>query len=136
MACTEGRNTVEIANGASMIAVPVAASTVIYDGTLVALNANGYAIPAKKAADLIAVGRAEEFVDNKAGGNGDVTVLVKRGVFKWNNDSVKASEITDAHLMKDCYIVDDCTVTSLETGSSRAGKVVGVYDDGIAVETL
>jgi len=136
MALTEGRNTAEVANRASVIAAPVAAATVIYEGSLVALNASGYAIPAKKAADLIAVGRAEEFVDNKSGGNGDVTVAVKRGIFIWNNDPTKANEITDAHLMKDCYIVDDCTVTSLATGSSRAGKIVGVYDDGIAVETL
>ena len=136
MALTEGRNTAEVANGASVIAAPVAAATVIYEGSLVALDANGYAIPAKKAAGLIAVGRAEEFIDNKSGGNGDVTVAVKRGIFIWNNDPTKANEITDAHLMKDCYIVDDCTVTSLATGSSRAGKIVGVYDDGIAVETL
>lgn len=136
MALTEGRNTVEIANGAMMIAVPVAAQTIIYEGSLVVIKADGCAIPAKKATELIAVGRAEEFVDNSGGGNGDITVLVKRGVFKWNNDPTKANEITDAHLMKDCYIIDDCTVTSVETGSSRAGKVVGVYDDGIAVETL
>lgn len=136
MPCTEGRNTVEIADRASLISIPVAASTTIYEGSLVVVNATGYAIPAKKAADLIAVGRAEEFINNSSGGNGDLTVLVKRGVFKWNNDSTKANEITDAHLMKDCYIIDDCTVTSLATGSSRAGKVVGIYDDGIAVETI
>lgn len=136
MPCTEGRNTVEIADRASLISIPVAASTTIYEGSLVAVNATGYAIPAKKAADLIAVGRAEEFINNSSGGNGDLTVLVKRGVFKWNNDSTKANEITDAHIMKDCYIIDDCTVTSLATGSSKAGKVVGIYDDGIAVETI
>lgn len=136
MGLTEGRSTVEIANRASLITAPVAAATVIYEGSLVALNASGYAIPAKKAADLIAIGRAEEFIDNTSGGNGDITVAIKRGVFIWNNDSTKTNEITDAHLMKDCYIVDDCTVTSLATGSSKAGKVVGVFDDGIAVETF
>jgi hypothetical protein len=52
-------------------------------------------------------------------------------VFVWDNDG----SVTAAHILKDCYIVDDCTVTATSTGSSKAGKVIAVSDDGVAVET-
>jgi len=61
---TDVRDTPEIANGAKVIAVPVKGSTTIYQGALVALDADGYAIPGKKAENLTAVGRAEETVAN------------------------------------------------------------------------
>ena len=63
--------------------------------------------------------------------DGDITVKVARGVFVWDNDG----SVTAAHVLKDCYIVDDCTVTATSTGSSKAGKVIAVSDDGVAVET-
>ena len=44
---TDVRDTPEIANGAKVIAVPVKGSTTIYQGALVALDADGYAIPGK-----------------------------------------------------------------------------------------
>lgn len=136
MACTEGRNTAEIMDRGNTLVIPVAAETVIYEGCLVVIDENGYAIPAKKAEGLTAAGRAEEFIDNTRGGNGDKTVIVKRGVFKWDNSGIEAEAVNDSHLLQNCYIEDDCTVTSVSTGTSVAGKVVGVYEDGIAVETI
>lgn len=136
MALTQGRNTVEIANAARVVVIAVAASKVIYGGAMVALDSDGNAIPAIQDEDLIIVGRAEETVDNATGAAGAVSVKVKRGVFLWDNDSTAANKVTVAHLFQNCYVLDDCTVTSLATGSSVAGKVVGIYDDGIAVETL
>ena len=72
---TDVRDTPEIANGAKVIAVPVKGSTTIYQGALVALDADGYAIPGKKAENLTAVGRAEETVAN-AGADGELVVRV------------------------------------------------------------
>lgn len=135
MALTEGRNTVEIANGARVLVIPIG-KTIIYGGAMVALDANGYAIPAKKAADLTVVGRAEETIDNSIGTAGELSIRVKRGVFIFANDPTAANKVTQAHLFKDCYIVDDCTVTSLATGSSIAGKVISVDADGVAVEII
>lgn len=135
MALTSARNTTEIEDCRRLV-LPVAAGTKIFDGCLVVIGTDGYAQPATKAENLKAVGRAEEFVDNTNGADGAVTIEVRRGVFLWDNDPTTANQITDAHVLGNCYIVDDSTVTSLATGSSVAGKVVGIYDEGIAVETL
>ncbi len=57
-----------------------------------------------------------------------------RGVFVFENTSTTANKITAAHVLKPCYIEDDQTVTALATGTSAAGLVVRVDDDGVAVE--
>lgn len=133
---TAGRNTPELAEGGKVIVLPVAANAVIFDGSLVALDAEGNAQAAAQAAGLTAAGRAEEYVDNTGGADGDKTVRVRRGVFVWDNTATAANKVTAEHVLKDCYIEDDCTVTALADGSSKAGKVIAVTDDGIAVETV
>ena len=133
-ALTEGRNTIMVPDGTTMV-LPVAAGVTIYDGALVVINATGYAEPAKKAASLKAVGRAECLADNKNGEDGEIYVTARRGVYSWDNDETNAVGL--AHVMGSCYIVDDHTVTSLATGSSVAGKVLGIEDDGsVLVETI
>ena len=131
MALERGRKTPEVAEGGRFLVLPVAAGVKIYEGSLVAIGADGYAKPAAKGTGLTAAGRAERFADNTGGADGDITVKVARGVFVWDNDG----SVTAAHVLKDCYIVDDCTVTATSTGSSKAGKVIAVSDDGVAVET-
>ena len=44
-ALTMARDTAEIAQGAKYLSLPVKGSTTIYQGSLVALDAEGYAIP-------------------------------------------------------------------------------------------
>ncbi|EPR07667.1 hypothetical protein [Ruminiclostridium papyrosolvens] len=137
MALSAGRNTAELLLNGQSIVLPVAAGAVIFDGSLVVLNATGYAEAATKAEGLTAAGRAEEYVDNRNGVDGDLTVKVKRGAFVWDNTITEANKVKPEHVLKDCYIEDDCTVTALATGSSRAGKVLAVSDDGsVTVETL
>ncbi|MDL2288278.1 hypothetical protein LJC32_02735 [Oscillospiraceae bacterium OttesenSCG-928-F05] len=131
-ALTSGRNTPEFAEAGRLLVLPVAADAVIYEGSIVVLDATGYAKPATKAADLTAAGRAETFVDNRGGAAGEKTVEVARGVFLWDNSAT--NKVKPEHLLKPCYILDDQTVTSLETGSSVAGKVVSITDDQVAVE--
>ena len=128
-----GRNTPE-REGKTLV-VPMG-KVCIYGGTLVALDANGNALPAKKAEGLTVIGRAEETIDNSGGTAGGATITVKRGVFKWDNDPTASNKVKAAHLMKECYVVDECTVTSSATGSSVAGKVISIDDDGVYVETL
>lgn len=134
MALTSGRNTPEVAKARLMI-LPMAAGKLIYEGALVVLNSSGYAEPATKATGLTAIGRAEERADNTGGSAGDREVLVKRGVFVWDNSATAANKVAETDLMKTCYIEDDCTVSSVSTGSSAAGIVVGVTDEGVEVET-
>lgn len=132
-ALTTERSTNEIANGAHSLALPVKASTTIYQGAIVAIDASGYAIPGKKATGLKAAGRAEETVVN-TGADGAVTIRVTRGVFIYNNTATAANKITEANVLSPCYIEDDQTVTKLATGASIAGTVIRVDDEGVAVE--
>lgn len=132
MPLTADRNT-QMKDG-ELIAVPLAAVKV-YAGSLVAVNAAGYATPGAAAATLTYLGRAEETVDNSAGSAGDLTVLVRRGkAFKFGNSG--ADPVTQASLGKVCYIVDDQTValTSAAATRSAAGIVVGVESDGVWVQ--
>ena len=130
---TEVRDTPEIANGAKYIVAPVKGSTTIYQGALVALDENGYAIPGKKAEGLTAAGRAEDTVEN-AGADGDLTIRIARGVFVFDNTSTAANKLTQANVLKPCYMEDDHTVTGLATGASIAGTVIRVDGEGVAVE--
>jgi hypothetical protein len=117
-----------------LIPVPVGDTEVIYAGALVAADATGYAVPGATATTLTALGRAEEFVDNSAGADGAVSVLVRRGkAFKFANDGGDA--VTQAALGKNCYIVDDQTVAATDGTGTRsvAGKVLGVESDGVWV---
>lgn len=131
-ALSSDRNTP--ARAGELISVPVKAATKIYAGSLVVAD-GGYAKPAAKAENLIALGRAEEAVDNSSGVNGDAAVTVRRGVFRWANTAVNAGAVTAAEIGKDVYILDDQTVDKRAAGSSKAGKCLEVDSDGVWVET-
>ena len=135
MALTAGRNTVEITDGKTLI-LPVKANTKIFEGSIVVLDATGFAVPGKKAEGLLIAGRAEEFVDNTGPGNanGAKTVRVRRGVFKYSNDATNPITATDS--LKECYIFDDETVTMLAVGTSKAGKIIRLDGDQVIVEIL
>lgn len=125
------RDTHEIANGARTLVLPVKASTTIYQGSMVALDTDGFAIPAKKAAGLKAAGRAAETVRN-TGADGEISVWVTRGVFIFGNST--AGKLTAADVLGPCYMEDDQTVTGTAEGASVAGLVIRVDDTGVAVE--
>ncbi len=114
---------------------PVAASTRIFAGSLVCLNAAGFAVPGATATTLTARGRAEEQVDNRDGAAGDLKVETRRGVFRFDN-SAAADEITRADIGNACYIVDDQTVAKTDGTSTRsvAGIIQGLDDAGVWVE--
>lgn len=111
----------------------VAASTKIFYGALVVLNA-GNAEPGSTATGLKAVGRSEEPVDNSSGSAGDKQVRVRSGTFRYNN-SASGDAITAADITSTCYIVDDQTVAKTDgTGTrSAAGKIFEVDDQGVWV---
>lgn len=128
-ALTNVRDTSEL--GGKYIALPVKGATTIYQGAIVAVDADGYAIPGKKAASLKAAGRAEETVENK-GRDGDAVIRVSRGTFVFENST--SGKITAADVLSLCYMEDDQTVTKTGTGASVAGLVIRVDDEGVAVE--
>jgi hypothetical protein len=117
-----------------IVSMGVAASKKIYAGALVARDANGYATPGATATGILGVGRAESQVDNSSGSNGDVTVEVRKGVFRFDNYAT--DQVTIADIGNDCYIVDDQTVARTNGTGTRsvAGKVFDVDSNGVWVK--
>ena len=117
-----------------LVKFKVKAAAKIYAGAIVVSDA-GYAKPGVKAENLIYLGRAEEFVDNTNGSDGDVSVLVRRGrAFKWANAG-GANAAAQADVGKPAYIFDDQTVTDVAAGASKAGVaiILAVESDGVWV---
>lgn len=133
MALTADRDTPE--RSGVDFSFPVAAATKIYAGALVCLNAAGNAVPGATSTTLIAVGRADEQVDNTGGAIGDKVVAVRKGVFRFNN-STAGDAITKAEIGDSAYIVDDARVAKTNGTNTRsvAGKIVDVDADGVWVQ--
>lgn len=112
----------------------VKAGVRIWGGTMVAVDATGFAIPAATATGLKIVGRAERTVDNRDGTDGAKVVSVEQSVadnkdFRFLNDT--GTPIVQADVLKDAYAVDDQTLSAVATGKSVAGTIMAV--DGTSV---
>jgi len=117
------------------LAIGVAASTHIYQGSLVAITQAGYLVPASADASLHVVGVAEDEADNSSGSAGALTIRPRRGAFYLANSGT-TDAITDADIGRPCYVVDDNTVARTSNGGARpvAGIVAGVDTFGVLVE--
>lgn len=107
------------------------AATKIYKGTMVVFS-GGYVAPATQTTGVMCVGIASETVDNSDGNAGDKSIKVMRGVAKMTNDTGTAVVIGDVG--KQCYALDNQTVTMDATGASVAGRVFDVDASGVWVE--
>ncbi|MCE5243699.1 MAG: hypothetical protein ABFD98_00945 [Syntrophobacteraceae bacterium] len=97
----------------------VAAATKIFAGSLVCLNAGGYAVPAADAANFKFVGVAREQADNSSGANGDLTVRVRRkGVFRFAASGMALTDIG-----ANVNASDDQTVAKATTNNVACGKI-------------
>lgn len=114
---------------------PVAASTIIYGGSIVAINQAGYAVPASADPTLFVVGVAVATADNSAGAAADVLVDIERGVFSMNNSS-STSALTDNDIGRVCYAADDNTVARITAIGTLppVGKVMGLDGSDVLVE--
>ena len=123
----ENRNTPELHVGAVKYYYERTADEVIFAGSLVAQNASGNAVAAKDAANLVVLGRAENIA---AAGE---KIVLKKGCFLYENGT-DGEALTSADIGSDCYIVDDQTVGKIGGSNKiKAGKVIDVTDDGVAV---
>jgi hypothetical protein len=132
MALSSERNTFRLGDGL-VREIGVKAATKIFAGGIV-VNDAGVAAPARTATTLVALGRAEETVDNTAGAAGDKRIRVRRGVFGFKN---KADDlVVAADIGKDCYLVDDETVAKTSGSNTRsiAGKVFSIDGDTVFVD--
>ncbi|UZX15031.1 DUF2190 family protein [Thermus sp. PS18] len=114
-----------------LLSLPVKANAVIRQGALVMVDA-GYAREAAAAAGLIALGVAQETVDNTGGADGEKRVLVRRGVFRLENDP--ADPVGPTELGKDVYATGPNTVGKTGTGRSKAGRALRVEGNYVWVE--
>lgn len=131
-ALTSDRNT-KRRDGLSL-SLPMAASTTVHGGSIVCVNASGYAVSGSTSAMLKAAGVAASGKRN-TGAAGAERVDVKKGVHCLAN-SASADAITLADIGADCYIVDDQTVAKTSATSTRsvAGKVFDVDAEGVWVD--
>lgn len=126
-ALTSARNTP--ARDGDALDLPVKANTIIYQGSLVVLDA-GTAAPGRTATGLKGVGRAMTTVDNRGGQAGDKRVTVELGVFRFDNQADDLLALAD--IGADVFAVDDQTVakTSATNTRSAVGKLHDVDGDG------
>jgi len=103
---------------------PVAASTTIYKGGMVALDTDGFLVPASDTADLIVVGWAAEYVDNSGGSDGDEDCEVREGIARF-----AATSITAAMRGTLMYVVDDQTFDETDPGNSVVAGILVGYED-------
>ncbi len=134
MALTSQRNTPDYQTPRRLI-VPVEASTLIYLGSMVGVDANGYAVPAQSAVRIL--GRAEAVYNGipgqdannnspvTSGAAGAISIEVVVGAFSWD---INSSDISQANIGQSCYAVDDHTVSSSSNGGARpfAGRILGL----------
>jgi hypothetical protein len=116
-ALTSSRNTPEMADFGRIQVYPVEANTIIYLGSMVALNVAGNAVPAAGIPGLRVVGRAErvhngvpgENADNSGGAAGAISIVCRRGVFMFadNDGSIAAAQIGAL-----AFAVDDNSVSA------------------------
>lgn len=132
-ALTDDRNT-PMRDGETLV-LGVAGAKNIYAGALVALDSTGYATPGATATTLKGMGRAEGRADNASGSDGDITVEVRKGTFRFENSS-GADEISASEIGTDCYIVDDQSVAKTDGTGTRsvAGEVFDVDSSGVWVK--
>lgn len=124
-ALTEDKQ-IELQDGAELD-YPVAASTKIYGGALVAVNAGGYALPGSDTSGLIFQGIAMSQQDNSSGANGDKRIVLKRkGLIK----VVMGTAITQANVGDSVCLDDDQTVdlAANTTNDIPCGKIVQFID--------
>lgn len=115
--------------------VPLPANGKIIQGGMVQIAASGFAVSATATAANVAIGRAEESVDNTGGANGAASIDVRRGIFRFAN-SAAGDLIGRTEIGKTVYVVDDQTVAKTNNAGARpaAGICFDVDAQGVWVE--
>lgn len=120
----------------SKINYPVAATEVIYQGTMVCLNAAGYALMAQDAANLVLVGIAERKIDNSAGANGAKDVPVQP-ITALRYVELDAVTPLPAWVGDVAYFTDDHTVSNADPGNTViAGRIEKIVKTGASGKVL
>ncbi len=120
---------------------PMAATTTLFAGSLVCLNASGFLVRGATATTLKVAGilgdqpfevPSDRIVN--AGSAGDKSAEVQMGVTALLNNFAD-DPIAQDDVLNDAWIVDDETVAATSGGSTRskAGRIIEVTDQGVWV---
>ena len=110
--------------------VPLYRAVKIYQGSLVCINtAHGYGVEASVTSTLVAIGIAQQTVDNTNGSDGDQSVPVSSGLAYCFNNGTGGSDFTAASRGALAYTYDGGTCLA----SQGSGSIAGVVED---VDTL
>ena len=133
VALTEGRTTKK--RELRVVNRQMLANAKIYEGSLAALTAAGYATPGAVSATLKKPGLARATVDNTGGANGAKSIEIEYGTFQFAN-SAAGDRIVIGDIGGTAYIVDDQTVAKTNGGATRsaAGEIVDVDAQGVWVK--
>ena len=108
----------------------------IYEGALVVLDANGFAMPGDTIANGASEPRgvAQHGIDNTGGADGATSINVWRGTFRFKNSAGDA--ITRADIGASAFVEDDETVARTNGGGTliAAGTIRDVDAGGVWVE--
>ena len=123
-ALTQNRGDVGNQQG-PLIRIPVEAGETIYKGGLVAIDADGYLMPAADTSGHIWVGVASEAADNSAGADGAVDCLVDIGGALINLTHAAGSQ-TQANVGDEVTVEDDQTVdvAANTTNDIACGRII------------
>ncbi|MFN0185126.1 MAG: hypothetical protein ACKVQR_15035 [Aquabacterium sp.] len=119
--------------------LPVAATTLIYAGTIACVFTSGGSVglltKGATATNLKALGVATGRIDNAAGAASAIRGEVEVGVQGPFGNSASSDLIAAKDIGADCFIVDDQTVALTNGGNTRsiAGKVWDVDAEGVWV---
>lgn len=110
----------------------IAATTTVWNGAIVATNANGELLPGADTAGLTVIGVAPQKMANTGGAAAviDPPARVLAGCFKF--DTTGGNAITAADIGKTCCALDDHTVVRAAgtVNSIVVGVVDSIDDDG------
>lgn len=117
------------------LSLPVAAGALLYAGSIVCVNAAGFATRGATSNTLVAMGVAQQRVDNSVGVDGALRVEVEANGAWLMANSASTDQITLAQVGSQCFLVDDQTVAKTNGGATRsaAGWVVDVDASGVWV---
>lgn len=111
------------------VPVPVAASTTLYEGTIVCADTSGYAAVGADTASFAVLGICTKQVDNSSGSNGDLTAIVERGQL----ERIATAVLVQADVGKNAVIADDQTVTDAAAATNDiAVGVIERFETGYA----
>lgn len=132
-ALTKDRDTQRLGDTATLtlVGLLIGASTKLYKGGIVAVNAAGYAVIGSATTGLKAAGVAQKTYDNSSGADGAFGVEARAGVFLMDNYGT--DPVVQGDVGANCYIYDDHTVRHTSTGMSVAGIVTQLIGTQIAV---